>query len=448
MTTTTQQSTGRELFRSLYEEQSSVASQTAWFAEQRAQAMEKFENQGLPGTHLEDWRKTDVGAIGRLGFAWPSQESDAAELKTLIQANRPEELSGPLLVFFNGRFCADLSDTENLPEGLRIMTLSQAMSEELPEVIEHLAQHADLENPFTALNTALFQEGYFIHLAENVELSDAIQIIFISSAQTSNPAISQLRNLVVAESGSRMNVIETWVATEEDAVYFSNTVTECVLGIGTKLQHDKMQFESLGAYHFSRIQAHQERDSHFQSQVATLGAKLSRNDLGVMLADEGCESVLNGIYLGSDRQLHDTHSRMNHAKPNCNSHELYKGIMDDNSNGVFCGAIMVEQDAQKTNAIQSSKVLLLDDNASTTSMPQLEIFADDVKCTHGSTTGELDPMHTLYMQSRGIGRTEARRMLTFAFANEVIEEFASEAVRDLITQRVELRLEQSNSLKA
>jgi Fe-S cluster assembly protein SufD len=258
-------------------------------------------------------------------------------------------------------------------------------------------------------------------------VAEPIQLVFLTTP-SAEPAVAHPRTLILAGINSQAAIIETFAALE-DGVYFTNGVTEIVLGEGAVLDHTKVQRESKNAFHIATQQVHQARASNITSHSIALGGGLVRNDVNVVLDAEGCECTLNGLYLANGRQHIDNHTRIDHARPHCASHELYKGILDGKAHGVFNGKIYVHQDAQKTDAKQTNKTLLLSEDAVINSKPQLEIYADDVKCTHGATIGQLDEEAVFYLRSRGVGQEEARSLLTYAFANDIISRIKVEPIR-------------------
>jgi Fe-S cluster assembly protein SufD len=307
---------------------------------------------------------------------------------------------------------------------------------------KHLARHAQEEkNAFAALNTAFFEDGAFIHVAAGKTVEQPIHLLFLSTAKEAG-STSHPRNLVIADGGSWLTVLETYAATV-DAPYFTNAVTELVLGDGAVVEHCKFQDESPSAYHVAAIHAQSGRSSDLISHSISTGARLARNNIRTVLAGEGLECVLNGLYLTKRDQLADHHMVVEHAQPRCNSHEYYNGILDGHSKGVFHGRILVRQAAQKTDAKQTNKNLLLSENATADTKPQLEIYADDVKCTHGATVGQLNDESIFYLRARGIGEDTARRMLIHAFAGEIIERVRHPAAREELDKFVWERLEQN-----
>jgi Fe-S cluster assembly protein SufD len=410
-----------------------TAEEPTWLAEARSAAMARFEAVGFPTPKLEDWHFTSVAPIAEADFrtlrASSGGEVTAEQLAPFTFGETGQRW--PTLVFVNGRCAPELSSLESLPEGVRVMTLAEALKQD-PSVVErYLTKLAGYDQPaqaFTALNTALMQDGAVVHVSREAQAELPIHLVFVSDAYAARGA-AHLRNLVVAERHSRATVIESYVAVGE-APYFTNAVTEVEVGAGATLSHYKIQRESPRAYHVGTIEARQERDSHYVSFSFATGAALSRTNVYTVLAGEGCGSTLNGLYMVDGEQHADHQTRIEHAQPNCFSRELYKGVLDGSSHAVFNGKVYVHPIAQKTDGKQSNNNLLLSERAHVDTKPQLEIFADDVKCTHGATVGRIDETALFYMRSRGVNREAARRLLTYAFAADVLETLEVDAVRE------------------
>jgi Fe-S cluster assembly protein SufD len=296
------------------------------------------------------------------------------------------------------------------------------------------------ETGFTALNTAFLFDGLYLHVPSGVEIAEPIVLVYVADRSAAETVI-QPRNLIVLEERAAAKVVEFYVSNDGGS-YLTNAVTEVVLGKRARLEHDKVQFESLSAFHMAVTHVAQSKESVYRSNNFALGGKLVRNELTSAMNDERCECTLNGLSLGTGEQLIDNHTTIDHAKPNCNSWEVYKAVLAGRARGVFNGKIFVRKDAQKTDAKQTNKTLLLSDEATIDTKPQLEIFADDVKCTHGATVGQLDEQQVFYLRSRGIGADDARDILTFAFADEVVGHVSIEAVRDRLEQIIHLRLDE------
>jgi len=409
-----------------------AAEEPAWLAEARSAAMARFETLGFPTPKNEDWHYTSVAPIADADFRvlrGPSGEVAADQLAP-VTFGHPE---WPTLVFVNGRCSAELSSLDALPAGVRVMTLAEALREDAPLLERYLTRIAGYETQaFTALNTALMQDGAVVHVGRDVASDVPVHLIFVTDAYGARGAM-HLRNLIVAERHSKATVIESYVSVGPPR-YFTNTVTEVEVEAGATLTHYKVQRESPRAYHVGTVEARQERDSHYVSFSFATGAALSRTNVYTLLAGEGCGSTLNGLYMVDGDQHVDHQTRIEHAQPNCFSREVYKGILDGSSRAVFNGKVYVHPIAQKTDGKQSNNNLLLSDRAHVNTKPRLEIFADDVKCTHGATVGRIDETALFYMKSRGIDRETARKLLTYAFAADVLETIEVEAVREGLEQ--------------
>jgi len=411
-----------------------------WLAPLRQAGLDAFARLGFPSLRDEDWRFTNVAPVAGLDF-----KPAAAAIVNGAESQAVEEsvfapLAGPRLVFVNGVFCAALSTIPTLPEGVRVQSLATALAADSGFIRQHLGKYAQAaKQPFTALNQACFTDGAFVSVPANVELAEPVLLFYLSTAQKAGETIMP-RNLIVAGANSKLAVMETYLGMT-DAGYFTNAVTEIVAGDHASVEHVKLQDEALGAYHIAAIAGEFGRASRVNVHSFALGARLSRNDIRVRLAGEGLECILNGLYLTRDEQLADHYMIVEHAQPHCASHEYFNGILDDNSKGVFHGRIYVHPAAQKTDAKQTNKNLLLSDNATADTKPQLEIYADDVKCTHGATVGQLNPESIFYLRTRGMSLETARRMLIHAFAGEIIERIQCEPARGIIDRLVWDRLE-------
>jgi Fe-S cluster assembly protein SufD len=404
----------------------------------RREAMARFSELGFPGSHDEDWRFTPLGALlqAPIAPAAPARTPTAAEVD-LLQAG---EQHWHRLVFLNGRLHAGLSRIGHLPAGTRIGSLDRALSADGPILERHLARVAGFErHAFTALNTALFEDGACIYVPAGVELDRPIELLFLADPGAAVPAI-QPRNLFVLGANARASIIETY-RTIGDGIHFTNPVTEAVVGAGGHLTHGKLGLESERAFHVGRTVVRHERDSLLTSFSVAMGSRIQRNDLDVLMDGPGCHVTLQGLYMGRGDQLVDNHTLIRHAHPACASREVYVGVLDDRSHGVFNGKVYVTPEAQQTDGKQTNRNLLLSDHARVDTKPQLEIFADDVKCTHGATVGRLDETALFYLQSRGIETPLARKILTYAFAAEVLEEIPFEGMRQRLEAMVMSRLD-------
>jgi Fe-S cluster assembly protein SufD len=412
----------------------------------RQAAFARFTELGLPTTQDEDWKYTSLAPLTQIQFAPPAEvKPPTLEQLKRLAGDSPED-GGPRLVFVDGRYRPELSSRGTSTGGAFIGGLSTAHSQQ-PELVEReLARHADYQrDALTALNTAFIEDGAFIHLPAGTLLQAPIHLLFVSSAP-GKATLSQPRNLIVLGAGSQATVVETY-AGFGDGVYFTNAVTEIVLGDNAHLDHYKLQEESARAFHIALTQVHHGRDSRFSSHSVALGAALARNDLRVLFAREGSECTLNGLYMATGKQHLDNRTLIDHKSPRCTSRELYKGVLDGQSRGVFSGRVLVRHDAQKTDASQTNKNLLLSDEALVDTKPQLEIFADDVKCAHGAAVGQLDEDALFYLRSRGISQEASKSLLTYAFASEMVNLIPLTPLRARVRELVTSRLPESEKLK-
>jgi Fe-S cluster assembly protein SufD len=420
--------------------------QPAWLFPLRKAGISSFAEQGFPTLHDEDWRYTNVAPIARLPFQPVFEATSNGNAAEALDRVAFGKIGAHRLVFVDGLYSARLSSVRALPAGVRVANLASALAADSALLEKHLGGYAHVEgNAFAALNQAFFLDGAFIHVPANVTVPEPIQLIFISSAQPAGATIHP-RNLILAEANSRLTVIESYLSAGS-GTYVTNAVTELVAGDQSAVELVKVQDEAAAAYHLATIQGQFGRTSNVSVHSFALGARLSRNNIRAKLAGEGLECILNGLYLTRDEQLADHHMIVEHAQPHCASHEYFNGILDDKSKGVFHGRILVRQIAQKTDAKQTNKNLLLSDDATANTKPQLEIYADDVRCTHGATIGQLNDESIFYLRSRGLSTETARRMLIHAFAGEIIERIRHEPVREELDKLVWDRLEANPHLR-
>jgi Fe-S cluster assembly protein SufD len=392
----------------------------SWTEPLRRRAIDRFAEVGFPTTKEEAWRFTSVAPITRVPFqlAAPgvAPRVDPAVLERLTF--EPWECSH--LVFVNGHYAPDLSRLRPLPAGVLVGSLAEALAANRDRVEPHLAQVADVaSHAFAALNTAFMQDGAFVHVPRGTVVDEPIHLLFVSATE-GEPTVSYPRTLVVAEAGSQVTIVESYVGPGND-VYLTNAVTEIAAEDGAIVDHVSLQRESDRAFHVGLLQARLLRDASFSSHAITLGGGLVRNDLNALLASPGARCVLNGLYVVGGRQHVDNHTLIDHQSPHGTSRELYKGVLDGEARGVFDGTIIVRKDAQKTDAQQTNKNLVLSEEALVDTNPRLQILADDVKCKHGSTVGQLDEDAVFYLRSRGVGQEAARTLLTHAFVNDIID---------------------------
>jgi Fe-S cluster assembly protein SufD len=411
----------------------------------RRQGIERFTALGFPTLRQEAWRLTNVKEIARGTFVRPAAASAAAA----VAAERiaPWDFAAAArLVFVDGRFAPGLSHCDGLPEGILAGSLAEILERTPGEVEPWLGQMARTDvNPFVALNTAFLRDGAVVKVARGVVLTAPIHLLFLSSAgEDGRATVSFPRNLIVAGEASQVTVVETYAGT---GAYFTCPVTEMVSGPGAVVDHYKVQRESREAFHVATFQVLAERNSAPSSHSLSIGGGLVRNDVNAVLQGEGIDCILNGLYLAEGRQHVDNHMRVEHAAAHCASHELYKGVLDGKARAVFDGLIYVHKGAQKTDAKQSNRNLLLSPDAIANSNPRLEIFADDVKCTHGSTVGQLDDDAVFYLRSRGIGMEAARSLLTYAFASDIVGRIKVDAVRHDLEELLFARLPQGEVVR-
>jgi Fe-S cluster assembly protein SufD len=424
-----------------------TADSPEWLDPIRRAAMDRFARTGFPTTREEEWRFTPVAPIAHA--TWRSAGSGGVGGAGLDEVTR-EQLTPFVfghsewctLVFVNGEYAAALSSPGNLPDGVLATNLAEALRNgDGAELLKrHLTRYALIEeNPFTALNTAFLRDGGVVHVPSGMDLPNPISLVFVTTSEAAG-AVMHPRNLIIVERNARASVVESYVTLAPGARYWTNPVTEVWTGANSWVEHTRIQRESEAAYHVATTQVEVSRDSHYRSFSMAMGASLARHNLNARLGDQSSEALLYGLYITHGDQLVDNHTVLYHDHPNCHSWEVYKGILDGHSRAVFNGKVFVKPEAQKTDAKQTNRNLVLSDYAKVDTKPQLEIFADDVKCTHGATVGRLDDLALFYAQSRGLPADEARRVLTYAFAAEVIDEVRLQPVRDELNRLVLQRL--------
>lgn len=406
------------------------------FHKVRKEAINKFAELTFPTQKDEEWKYTNISPLIKHNFS-PAPAKIKVSSK-LISKFLFDKMEHSLLVFVNGNFSPELSKLIDIPKGVEIGSLAEALKNDNPIVKKHFGKYVDNQNYFfTTLSTAFTKDGAFIYVHDGKVVEDPIHIIFLTTSG-SEKIITQPRNLFVAGKNSQVTIIEHYVS-DEESVYFTNSVTEIIADENAIVDHIKLQEESKNAFHIARMEVDQERSSNFSSHLISYGAEISRNDFNARFNDEGSECMLNGLFIIDGGQLFDAHTMIDHAKPHCNSHEHYKGILQDKARGVFNGKVMVRRDAQKTNAFQENNTILLSDDAVMNTKPQLEIFADDVKCSHGATIGKLNDEAKFYLKSRGIGEESATAMLIHAFASDVITSIKIPALRDYLEEIISKR---------
>ncbi|MCH2695172.1 MAG: Fe-S cluster assembly protein SufD [Acidobacteriia bacterium] len=407
-----------------------------WIQEKRQEGITQFSKLSFPTIHDEEWRFTSLAPLTHHSFipakmAPPISSADA--LNDFSKVGR----AGHYLVFLNGCFSQEYSSLANLPRGVRVQSLSESLKGSPDFIEEHLAQHPSNE-VFAALNTAFIEDGAVIHLEEGVIVEDPIQLLFFSAAN-GRPIVSHTRCLVVADPNSQAQIVETYTG-KQDSIYFMNAVTELFVKNNAVIDHYRIQQESQKAFHISTQQFQIDQSATASSHSISLGGRLVRNNVNAILNGEDAEVTLNGLSLTMNGQHVDNHTSIDHAKPHCRSFELYKSILNDRSRGVFNGRIIVRPDAQKTDSKQTNQNLLLSDQALVNTNPQLEIYADDVKCTHGATIGQLDEEAIFYLRSRGIPPETARQLLIFAFANDLTSQIQIDSIKSNVEKTLSDRL--------
>ncbi len=417
-----------------------------WIRKSRHAALRRFQELGWPSTKQEAWRHTDVRPLTRIPFQVDTSLSLPKIPGDLVDPYTFGVLKCSQLVFLNGRFAPKLSYLRWLPEGVRVRSLDEVRQARPRDLEPYLGRIGAFDkHAFTALNTAFMQDGAFVDIPRGAVVEEPIHILHVAVGGPEPQAFFP-RNLIVLEPQSQATVIESFVGLDKGTT-FTDAFTEIVAGDGAVLDHYKMQREGEGAFHVSETALRQGRASNVSSASFTFGAGLSRNEFDATFADEGADLTLNGLYVLENQQLCDHETFIDHATPGCTSRELFKGILDDRSQGIFYGKILVQVGAQKSNARQTNKNLLLSKEAYADSTPGLEILADDVKCAHGSTVGQLDENAVFYLRSRGIDEESARSMLTYAFAAEVINAVKVASMRIKLDQLLLSRLPKAELLE-
>jgi len=416
----------------------SRAAQPAWLTGLRQEARERFREQGLPTTRLEEWRYTSLADLARVPFEAVPATAQAVTRRD-VEAVAFPVFACSLYVFVDGRYDPRLSA---LAAGARVHAESLAeLLHSAPERLEsRLGCLADTKaHPFAALNTACLEDGAALLVPRGAVPDEPLHVVFLST-DSGAPRLRNPRLLVIAEEGSRVRIIQDHVSlgAEPD---LTNATSEILVARSAQVDLVLLQREGPETFHVSHVAAHQERDSRFSCHTLCLGGRLVRNDLSVVLADEGAECTLHGLFVAGGEQVVDNHTIVDHAMPHGTSRELYKGILGGRSRGVFRGRVVVRPDAQRTNAEQSNPNLLLSEGAEIDTKPQLEIHADDVKCSHGSSIGQLDEDALFYLRSRGIDAAESRDVLTRGFAHEILDALPVEALADGLDEVLQARLD-------
>lgn len=400
----------------------------------RREALERFAHAGIPTRRDEDWKYTSMAVLEKETFPAASHAlglAAADDLDPLLFG----DLGGPRIVFVNGRYSSALSAVGELPQGVTLAPLAEAL-ERAPGPMEPYLADARHHTVFGALNAAFAADGVHLRLARDTVLEAPIHIVFLAAA---GGAASYPRNVIVAEAGSRATLIEHYAGAAQGA-YFTNAVTQVFAGEGAVIEHYRLQLEGAEGLHVGALHVAQARSSRFHSHSFALGGRLARIDITTAFDGEGCEATLDGLYVAAGRQHVDHHTLIDHALPHGTSREHYRGVLDGEARGVFNGKVVVQPGAQRTDARQVNHNLLLSRGAEVDTKPQLEIYADDVKCSHGATVGQLDASQLFYLRSRGIDEASARALLTQAFAREVIERIRIPALRSRLEELLAARL--------
>lgn len=405
----------------------------------RKEALNSFSKLDFPTQKDEEWKYTNISPLLKHNFTLSSEKQRVN--KDLVRSKLFDKMEHSLVVFVNGHYDEEHTDLVNLPEGVIVSNIARALKENSSIIQKHFSKYAGhKDHIFTALSTAYTEDGAFVYVPDGKIVEEPIHILFISTSKDEK-ILTQPRNLFIAGRSSQVTIIEHYAGAEE-SIYFTNAVTEIVADENAIVDHVKLQEESRNAFHIARMEVDQERNSNFSSHSVSTGGDITRNDFNSRFNNEGGECTLNGLYMIEGTQLFDAHTLIDHAMPHCNSHEHYKGILNDKSRGVFNGKVIVRPDAQKTNAFQENNNIILSDNALVNTKPQLEIFADDVKCSHGATIGQLDEEAKFYLKSRGVGEEAGRAILLHAFASDVVTSIKINSIRNYIEKIITGRFKQ------
>jgi Fe-S cluster assembly protein SufD len=418
-------------------ERHTAGREPAWLQSLRRDAFARFCAVGFPTTHDEDWRFTNVSEIARTPFRLVRNGAAGLTLSDL----KPWRIAGEacLLVFADGRFSRELSLLGSLPRGVTVGGLAEKISDGDSVLEQHMGRYLNIgRDAFCALNTAFVQDGAYVHLRRGTVIEGVIHLLFVSTA-TDAPAMSHPRNLIVAEEGSQAAIVEDYVSLG-DGVAFCNSATELVAAENAVISHYMIEQEHRRTFNVSTLRIQQGRSANLASHSVLVGGALVRNNVHPVLAGEGSECLINGLFVGAARQHIDNYMLVEHASPHCGSRQFYNGILDDRAHGVFHGRIIVHKDAQKTDAKQTNRNLLLSDDAQIDTKPQLEIHADDVKCTHGATIGQIEGDALFYLRTRGIDEASARRLLLVAFASECLDRMKEAGIREHIEKLINDRI--------
>lgn len=405
------------------------SAENSHFTNLRNEAKQELESLDFPTTKTEYWKYTRVGKI--INKTYTTQKVENVDITPFLIP----DLDANILVLVNGFYNASLSKIEN-QDGVKVTTLSEAKAQNLEGLQKHFDAYSKNKNEiFLAFNNAYHTNGFYFEAAKNAIVEKPYHIINIT---TNNNVVAQSRNLIIGNTGAQIKVLESFVSLNGNET-FVNNVSEIYVGENANVEYNKIQDKVNDNYHVSTEQVYQEANSNFTINTATFNGTIVRNNLNIEVNASNCETNLNGLYLGKNKDHIDNHTVVDHKRPHCNSNEVYKGVLDDESTGVFNGKVFVRQDAQITNAFQQNNTILLSDNAVSNSKPELEIYADDVKCSHGSTTGQIDEEAIFYLQSRGISKRKAINLMINAFAKDALEKISIEALQVYIDKKIEER---------
>ena len=395
-----------------------------WLKSLRQASLSRFQEAGIPTVKDEEWKYTNITALTKQKF----QLNTAGELKERAEFADYCATDKIRVTFLNGRFSPELSELTDIPAGLTVLTLDKAVQSHGDQIKELISRYDTAKaSSFAALNTALTDNGVYIEAAANTHVEDYVHIVHVTSA-SNGEALSLPRTLIIGRPSCEFTVLESHICFDQEITYFTNALTDIYLAANGILHYTKTQHESLKAYHINNTRVWQERDSHFDSISVMTGSALNRNNLDIILNGEGIDSTLNGLYVNYGSQHIDNHTSVDHRFPNCTSNQLYKGILNESARAVFNGKIFVKDIAQQTNSYQLNKNLLLGTACRVDTKPQLEIFADDVRCTHGATIGQLEEDELFYLQTRGIGRHAARSMLARGFVDDLLNHVQNDEI--------------------
>jgi Fe-S cluster assembly protein SufD len=408
-----------------------ATAQPGWLQTLRQEAFARFAETGFPTTHDEDWRFTNVSEVSGTPFELAGAETVSKEQLEPFSASQ----FASQLVFINGLYSEKLSTLAAMPKGVRVASLAAQLRIDPAAIEPHFGRYLNYQrDAFCALNTAFAEDGVYVHVPQGVIVEDPIYVLYVT-APGAAPQMNHPRNLIVAEQNSQVTVVEDYVSLGE-GISFSNAATELVAADNANVSHYMVVREGAGANNFSTLRIQQGRSANVSTHSLLLSGSLIRNNVHPVLAGEGSECLINGLFMANGRQTMDNYMLVEHASPHCDSRQFYNGILNGQSHGVFHGRIIVHKDAQKTDAKQTNRNLLLSDDAQIDTKPQLEIYADDVKCTHGATIGQFDDNALFYLRSRGLPEASARHLLLLAFANECLDRMSSPQMRDHLEKMV------------